>query len=73
MEKRGYTYGLLLNGTEIAREYNVDRIPTFFVIGTKGRVIARHEAFNNRTAAKIAKTVERQLKKRGNRAIAQGG
>ncbi len=51
MEDRGYTYGLLLNGTTIAREYKVKRVPTFCVIDANGREVARVDGFNKKTMA----------------------
>ena len=41
MQENGFTYGLIVNATTVAREYKVDRIPTFFVVGVDGRVIHR--------------------------------
>ena len=74
MMDHGFTYGLMINGTEIARHYNVDHIPTFYVIGVDGKVIARHEGFRTNTSDKIAKAVEKHLKKKGMyRAVAQHG
>ena len=65
LNENGYTYGLMLNGTEIAREYNVDQIPTFCVLGANGRVVARHEGFNKNTPAKLTSAIERHLRKSG--------
>lgn len=71
MAEKGYTYGVMLNGTEIAREYKVDRVPTFLVVGVDGKVIYRHEGFNTSTPNKIAKVVDKHLRKHGRDVMAQ--
>ena len=65
MTEHGYNYGLMLNGTEIARQYNVDRIPTFLVIGVDGKVVYRHEGFEKSAADKIAAVIDKHLRKYG--------
>ncbi len=65
MQEHGYNYGLILDGTEIAREYNVDRIPTFYVIGVDGRLLYRHEGFDKGTSARLASVINRHLKAHG--------
>ncbi len=59
MEDRGYTYGLLLNGTTIARDYKVKRVPTFCVIGANGREVARVDGFNKKTMARLAHAIKK--------------
>lgn len=39
MKKKGFTYGLLLDGDKVAKNYNVNGIPTFYVIGADGKVL----------------------------------
>ncbi len=63
MLERGYTYGVMLNGTDVARRYKVDHMPTFIVIGVNGKVIYRHDGFSKRTASKLTKVVDKHLKK----------
>ena len=65
MTEHGYNYGLMLNGTEIARQYNVDRIPTYLVVGFDGKVVYRHEGFEKGAADKIAAVIDKQLRKHG--------
>ena len=65
LNENGYTYGLMLNGTDIAREYDVDRIPTFCILGADGRVVARHEGFSKNTPATLTSAIERHLRKSG--------
>lgn len=59
MEDRGFTYGLLLNGTTIARDYKVKRVPTFCVIGANGREVARFDGFNKKTMARLARAIKK--------------
>jgi len=59
--EHGYAYGMLPNGNAVAREYNVDRLPTFVVLGVDGRMIYRVEGFKDGTGEKIDRIVELHL------------
>jgi peroxiredoxin len=63
MQEHGYNYGVMTQGTEIAREYDVDEIPTFFVVGVDGKIVSRFEGFSDDTSDKISKSVEKHLQK----------
>lgn len=63
MDEHGYTFEMLLNGTDLAREYEVTQLPTFFVLGVDGRIIFHHEGFEKKTAVKMAKVIDRHLMK----------
>jgi peroxiredoxin len=63
MQEHGYNFGVMTNGTEIAREYDVDEVPTFFVVGVDGRIVSRFEGFSDNTPDKISKSVEKHLQK----------
>jgi peroxiredoxin len=63
MQEHGYNFGVMTNGTEIAREYKVDEVPTFFVVGVDGKIISRFEGFRDNTPDKISKSVEKHLQK----------
>lgn len=39
MKDKGYTYGLLLKGDDVADAYGVSGIPTFYAIGPDGKII----------------------------------
>jgi thiol-disulfide isomerase/thioredoxin len=39
MKEQGYTYTTVLNGDDVAQQYQVSGIPTFYVIGPDGRVV----------------------------------
>ncbi len=71
MLERGYTYGIMLNGTKVARQYKVDQMPTFLVIGVDGKVLYRHEGFSRSTKKKIVKVVDKHLKKHAGSSYAQ--
>jgi len=38
MDESGFTYGLLLEGDEVADEYKVTGIPTMYIIDQEGRI-----------------------------------
>ncbi len=71
LNENGYTYGLMLNGTELAQQYSVTRLPTFVVIGVNGKVIYRHNGLSKGTPAKITKVVEKHMRKHGLGAFAK--
>jgi peroxiredoxin len=39
MKKQNYTYGLLLKADAVAERYNVQGLPTFYVIGPDGKIV----------------------------------
>ncbi len=73
MKAHGYTYGLLVNGTEIARKHGVTRIPTFYVMGIDGRVIFHGEGFQSSTPRKMAAAIDKHIQKHGSGMVAQHG
>ncbi len=73
MLERGYTYGVMVDGTSIARRYDVDQVPTFLVIGVDGRLIYRHDGLSKSTPRKLAKVIEKHLRKHGGKSYAQHG
>lgn len=62
MAEHGYNFGLMVNGTAIARDYDVDRVPTFFVVGGNGDVVYRHDGFDKRTTKDISRALDKHLK-----------
>ncbi len=66
MAEHGYNYGVMLNGTDIARQYDVDKMPTFVVLGVDGKVIYRHDGFDRSAPDKIASAIEKHMRKMGN-------
>ncbi len=73
MLERGYTYGVMVEGTPIAQRYDVDQVPTFLVIGVDGRIIYRHDGLSKSTPGKLAKVIEKHLRKHGGKSYAQHG
>ena len=71
MIERGYTYGVMVDGTRIAQKYDVDQIPTFLVIGVNGRVIYRHDGLSKSTPDKLARVIEKHLRQHGGKSYAQ--
>jgi peroxiredoxin len=41
MEQRKFKYGLLLNGEDVAKTYQVSSLPTLYIIGGDGEIIYR--------------------------------
>lgn len=39
MQDKGYTYRILLNGDDVAKEYQVNGIPTLYIIGPDGKIL----------------------------------
>lgn len=61
MKKKGFTYGLLLNGDDVAKRYNVVGIPTFYVIGADGKILHAESGIGQEKA--IAKIIRENLPK----------
>lgn len=64
MKDNGYTYGLLLNGDEVAKAYNVSGIPTFYVIGPDGKIVHRAVGANPALEEQLVGIIEAALPKR---------
>ncbi len=67
MKRFGYTYAVMSHATELARRYNVDHLPTFYVIGVNGQVIYRKEGFKESMAKQMASVIDWHLKVHGRR------
>ncbi len=61
MQEHGFNYGLMVNATEIARDYDVNRVPTFFVVGTDGAILFRNDGWSKGVAKQITRTIEKHL------------
>ncbi len=62
MKEKKYTYGLLLDGTEVAQKYQVAGIPTFYIIGQNGKVAYATSGFDPDNEEKFAKIVNKLRK-----------
>jgi len=65
MKKQNFTYGLLLKGDDVAKQYKVQGIPTFYVIGPDGSVLWNSVGFDPAHAADIELAIERSLENAG--------
>jgi len=61
MRKEGYTYGLLLNGEKIGRDFMAASLPTFYVIGKDGKVLYAAAGFEADLDKTIGDLLEAQL------------
>lgn len=61
MKDRGFTYGLLLNGDEIAQAYHVSGYPTFYAIDGEGRIIHRHSGYSQGMEEMLASMLQEHL------------
>jgi len=61
MKEQNFTYGLVLEGDKVAEAYNVRGIPTFYVIGTDGKIVHRASGFRPDLDAQLARIVEGAL------------
>jgi len=64
MNKKGFTYQLLVNGDNIAEEYRVRGIPTLYVIGVDGKILYGEVGARADTYRIIADIIEKHLKER---------
>lgn len=62
MKKKGFTYGLLLKGEEMAPTYGVTSLPVVYVIGADGRVVYSHAGPQQKNLADL---IEKQLGDQG--------
>ena len=58
MKKKKYSYGLLLEGGEVAKRYQVSGFPTFYVIGPDGKILHRHVGHSEEQAEAAVKVIE---------------
>lgn len=63
MKENEYTYGLLLNGDDVAAVYGVSGIPTFYVIDAKGQVAFTASGFGEGTDEQLDKIITGLLEK----------
>jgi thiol-disulfide isomerase/thioredoxin len=61
MQKKRYSYGLLLKGEELAETYRVTLLPVIYVIGSDGKIIYSHEGVDDKNLASL---IEKYFKER---------
>lgn len=64
MREKGYTYGLLLAADGVAEKYGVSGLPTIYVIGTDGRVLAAHVGFDEKAEKRLSRVISQHLEHR---------
>jgi hypothetical protein len=65
MQKKGYTYGLLLNGGEVASSYIIFGWPTFYLIGDDGTILFRSKGLRVDDEETLTDIIENYLHDRG--------
>lgn len=65
MKRKGYTYGLLLKGDEVAKRYNAQLLPTLYVIGPDGQIVYAEKGYREDAKTELAAVIEQQLKRDG--------
>jgi len=62
MKRKGFTYGLLLKGDEVAKSYNAQLLPTLYVIGPEGQIVHAEKGYREDAKTELAAIIEQQLK-----------
>lgn len=65
MKDQGFTYGLLVEGDEVAAAYKVRGIPTFFVVDKDGKVAHVNVGYDPEGEKKLIKIIDDLLTKGG--------
>lgn len=66
MKSKGFEYGLLLAGDQVAGAYSVSGIPAFFVIGMDGTVIHSAVGFSPDGEAELQRVIDEHLASQAN-------
>lgn len=61
MKDKGYTYGLLLGGNEVADLYKLDGLPTFYVINSAGKVVYASTGFLRDKEEEISRIIDNSI------------
>jgi thiol-disulfide isomerase/thioredoxin len=64
MEKKKYTYTLLLKADDLAKEYGISGIPTLILIGKDGNVLHTGVGFRPDEEAELATLIQKELDKK---------
>jgi thiol-disulfide isomerase/thioredoxin len=64
MEKKKYTYTLLLKGDDLAKEYGISGIPTLILIDKAGNVLHSGVGFGPGEAEHLAEMIDKELAKK---------
>ncbi len=63
MKEKKYSYGLLLDGDQVATKYKVKGIPTFYLIGADGKILYSTSGFSADEEEELIKEIEKALPK----------
>ncbi|MBU6412235.1 MAG: TlpA family protein disulfide reductase [Planctomycetes bacterium] len=55
-----FTYGLLMGGDNVANQYKVRGIPTFYLIGKDGKILFSGSGFSSKTEKELETIIEKQ-------------
>lgn len=61
MREMRATYPIVLNGDEVAKEYGVEGIPTFVVVGPDGKILLRESGWSSRHGREIREVIDKAL------------
>lgn len=64
MESQKFTYGLLLKGDDLAKEYGISGIPTLILIGKDGNVLHAGVGFGPGEEEHLAEMIQKELDKK---------
>ncbi|HYE02725.1 MAG TPA: redoxin domain-containing protein [Phycisphaerales bacterium] len=62
MSDNKYTYGLLMKGDDVAKDYGVTGIPVFIIVGPDGTVIYKEVGYDPKNYDKMVKVIDEALK-----------
>ncbi len=62
LDKHGYTYPQLIDGSVVAQVYEAKRIPLTYIIGGDGKIIAIERGFGKNSEASIVAALEKGIK-----------
>lgn len=61
MDDKKYTYGLIANGDDLAKQYGMSGIPTFVLIGPDGKIIYLGVGFDEKQDEVLAELIDKAL------------
>jgi thiol-disulfide isomerase/thioredoxin len=61
LKQSGYTYPVLLNANDVAQAYKVTGIPTFYLIGTDGKILLASSGVSADAERQIEALIEQAL------------
>lgn len=64
MQDQGYSYLILLNGDEVAKEYHVNGIPTLYVIGPDGKILYGEVGYSPDSYPKLEQIIKDNITKK---------